>query len=215
MPWLSFKSNWRNNQQVKPADLNLQNSQLNTLMFLSLGPVPILNQHYFCNSTGGAGTSNTLSYGLLRVNPWDVYHPIRIDRFFFEVVTVGDASNQLRLGLFADNGKNQPGSLILDIGNQSLNAATTFTLTANLSLQPGRYWIGSALQGTGTQATLRVGNTGTIESRQPLGTSLPAANTAGAGFSQSGVTGVMPSTFTGTGTAGSGPRIGYRVAEVL
>ena len=60
------------------------------------------------------------------------------------VVTTGQASQNMRLGIYFDNGKSYPGKLLFDTGSISTNPAATkdTTITSSLqNFQAGMYWL--------------------------------------------------------------------------
>jgi hypothetical protein len=145
-----------------------------------------------------------------------VERAIAVDRLGAEVTSAGDAGSLLRIGVYADTGNSYPGALILDAGTIAGDSATVQDITGlTLTLAPGIYWIGGAVQlVTVTQPTVRIlGSVYTCP--VPLGSTSISAGQAVHGFSQSSVTGALPSTFTSSVTtlgAGVCPRIHARVA---
>ena len=137
-----------------------------------------------------------------------------IDRNGAEVNSAGEAGSKFRLGVYADDGTCFPGALLLDAGQIAGDSATVQGLTVSLSLSPGLYWVGGAVQTvTTTQPTMRIVGSWATSVPLVLGTSAPSAGTFAVGFQQSSVTGALPSTFTTaiTGTT-SLPRVHIRTA---
>ena len=178
-------------------------------------PVPAAGQYFFALSQSSTSTSNTMGNGTLRLGPVIIESPLRIDRIGAELTVAGEAGSVLRLAVFADNGNAYPGSLILDAGTIDGTSATTQVITiSTLSLAPGLYWMGGAVQSAATtQPTVRTASNPTIPFGVPLGSSLPGAATAGMGFSQASVTGAIGASFTATVTGtGTVPRMLLRAA---
>lgn len=144
-----------------------------------------------------SSTSATLGIGTLRLSPWWLPRGLTVDRIGSEVTVIGDAGSKVRLGIYRDNGFAYPGALLLDAGQIAGDSATVQDLTVSLALLPGLYWIGGAVQTvTTTQPTVRA----TSAPHHPVmmygATSLPGTNFAIGGYSQSAVTGALPSTFS-------------------
>jgi hypothetical protein len=162
-------------------------------------PVPAAGQYAFPISGNSTGTSPSLGVGTLRVLPWVVTRTFSIDRIGGEVTAIGDVGSLLRLGVYADNGNAYPGALVLDAGTIAGDSATAQQVTCALTLAPGLYWIGGAVQAvTTTQPTVRI--VGAFAPTSPLisGTSIPGANAVVQCYAQTSVTGALPATFSTT-----------------
>lgn len=115
-------------------------------------------------------------------------------------VTVSAAATTIRLGLYADDGTGYPGALMVDAGTVDATGNGDKTIAISQVLTPGLYWLGSAAQG-GSPQTVAITNLAVLG--MPFGS--VAAGSAFDGnpavaFSQPGVTGALPSTFTATQT---------------
>jgi hypothetical protein len=171
-------------------------------------------------SSAGLGNNN------VRVAPWVVTQTVSIIDFGLELITAGDANSIFRIGVWADNGLGIPSTLVLDAGSISTgsgNAGTVATggtanpyaLPVTLTLQPGLYWIGGAVQGApSTQPTLRCIHPATILVAKPnMGTLL--SNISGGagvfGYSMSSQSGAF-TTFVNNGVIGNAARIGFKTA---
>lgn len=175
--------------------------------------LPAAGQYLLTTSPAAAATNGALGNSTLRVAPWVVTRTIAIDRIGADIATVGEAGSKLRIGIFADTGNCYPGAVLLDAGQIAGDSATTQDLTVSLTLGPGLYWIGGAVQSAATtQPTVRV-----TSNWQPLvpisvGSSAPTAGTTMVGYSQSSVTGAL-GTFSGTvANISAAPRIHVRLA---
>jgi hypothetical protein len=165
-------------------------------------PVPAAGQYMLPLSQSSTSTSGTLGNGTLRLGPWVLERTLTIDRIGGEITVAGEAGSVLRFGIYADNGNAYPGALLLDGGTIDGTSATTQVATVSLTLAPGLYWIGAAVQAAvTTQPTVRTASNPTVSFAVGLGTPLPGAATSGLGFSQASVTGALPSTFTTTVTS--------------
>lgn len=184
-------------------------------------PAYISGQYYVCNSETATSTSATMGNNNLRVSPWVVTQPLSITKLFAEhTANTADSGAVLRIGIYADNGTQQPGALILDAGTLDMTAAAAVQeVTVNKALAPGLYWAGGALQNVSTQPTLRtVSNTGIgVPQLQPLGSSLPSADARRITYLHNGtVSGALPDPFVvsavGAGNSNACVRIGFKVA---
>lgn len=145
-------------------------------------------------------TVATLGNGVLRVAPFIVRKAITITRIGACVTAAGDAGCVLRLGIYADNGNGYPGALILDAGTIPGDAIAVTEVTISTALPAGTYWVGAVPQGvTTTQPTVRgfAAASNVYAPTVPLtGGATPTAATAPAlGYSGSGITGALPTTF--------------------
>lgn len=174
----------------------------------------VSGNYYLCNSTSAAMTSNTLTNGNLRLSPWVVTAAVTVVRLFIDLTVIGDVASTFRLGIYNDSGAGVPSTLVLDAGTIATGSTTgVFEVTISQALTPGLYWVGGAVQGVSSvQPTLRVvQGTTIVPIVPPLGTSLPAAGITVIGYNQGGVTGALPSTFSGS-VGGSAARIGFKVS---
>lgn len=172
---------------------------------------------YTCSQVSTAvSAANALGVGTLRLAPWLVTRAISISRLVGEVTTVGDVGSKFRIGLYADTGSAQPGGLLLDAGQIAGDSATVQELTVAITLQPGLYWVGGAVQAvTTTQPIMRVINSNwepPVHVPTSSSTTLVSLNGSAFGSNMTGVIGALPSTFASTGVTANIPRIGARVA---
>ena len=172
--------------------------------------------YYFTASTSNATTTTGHGTGTLRCNPWAVVRQVTIARIGMEFTAAGDANSVFRLGIYADDGGGYPtGAPVLDAGTISTgtgNAGTVatggtpgvyeITLGSALTLSPGLYWVGGAIQGvTTTQPTIRIVNGSNMIAPIPMA-SIPSTGLTVSGFQMTGVTGALP-TWSGTSTSNS------------
>jgi lysophospholipase L1-like esterase len=177
-------------------------------------PVPSSGQYFYPVSPNNQTTGNSLGNASLRVAPWLLTKPLALSRLCAEVTTAGDVGSKFRLGIYADNGNGLPGSLVLDGGQVAGDSATVQELTVSVTLAPGLYWIGGALQSvTTTQPVIRVANNWSPPIPMSAGTSLPASAQSVLGYiSSSTVSGALPGSFGGATPSGTIPRVFVKVA---
>lgn len=161
----------------------------------------------------GSPTANVsttaFTAGDLRVAPFLVGVTTTFDRIAVDLVT-GAASSTVRMGIYSDNGSGYPAALVLDAGTVgTTGAAAILPITISQSLAPGLYWLGSVSLG-GTP-TLRMTNGGPMAIVPVAGNATDFSQINSCGFSHTGVTTTLPTTFTTTVTiATSAPRIMLR-----
>lgn len=174
---------------------------------------PAAGQYMITTSPGTATTNGALGNNTLRVAPWVVNRAISIDRVGAEVTTIGEAGSKFRIGVFADTGSCYPGAVLLDAGQIAGDSATVQDLTVALTLAPGLYWIGGAVQSAPTtQPTMRVTTTWHPPVPIAVGTSAPSAGATMVGYSNASVSGAL-ATFTATvGNVSAAARIHVRLA---
>lgn len=170
---------------------------------------PPLTTGLYYNLPGMATTGTTLTQDMMRLSPFDLQRSATFDRLASEV-TVAAAGSTLRWVVYADNGRNYPGALVLDTGAVGDGGTVGITeATVNLSLAAKRYWVGCISQGGNPTIRCYTGTT------SPRAGSTLAGLTSGfsAGFRVSGISGAAPATFTATVTAASqAPMVWLRAA---
>lgn len=163
------------------------------------GQAPLSGQYHLASYPGTLGTNASLGNGTLRLAPWYLSAPATIDRIGSDISSAGSAGALLRLGIYADNGQGYPGALVLDAGTVDGTSATVSELTVSQVLPLGLYWVGAVVQGApSTQPTVRVLQSPLAFPLSRVGSSAPTAALAVVGYSQTSVTGALPSTFTTT-----------------
>lgn len=164
--------------------------------------------YFYPLSPFGSGTNGALGVGSVRVAPWVVYTTISLSALAGEITTVGEAGSKLRLGIWADTGAHYPGALVVDAGQIAGDSATVQQLTVSVTLTPGVYWLGAAVQTvTTTQPTVRILNAVT-DPTFPIsaGTSLPAGGQAFVGL-QSSAAGAFTTFPAGAAATNAVPRL--------
>lgn len=170
-------------------------------------------RYYFLPGFVSVTTSATLGVGTARAVPFWVPNRVTLTRLGAEITSAGEAGSKFRLGIYADDGTGRPGALVLDAGQINGDSATVQEITVSQVLRPGSYFaVGVVQTVTTTQPMVRVVSPQGVVPNVDAGTSIPAAGAVPVGFSQSSVTGALPSAWTGTATSGSVPRIFCKVA---
>lgn len=169
----------------------------------------IVGRYYFVPNATSTSTNGALGEGTLRLAPSYVPNAVALTRIGAEITTTGEAGSKVRLGIYTDDGRGQPGRLVIDAGQILGDSATVQELTIAVAIGPGWYWFGGVCQSCPTtQPTVRTPNSiATIATR---GATTPSA-AAVLGDFMTGVTGALPTTFVSGpgGTAGT-PRIFIR-----
>lgn len=175
--------------------------------------------YFFPASQNGSTTSATLGVGTLRLTSWYVSKTISLAGLSVDVTAAGEAGSLFRIGVYADTGTALPGALVLDAGTVAVSAIAKVEATMSLTLAPGVYWIGGAVQNVvTTQPTLTIcQSTGycppvPVAPHAPSSFTLAGINGAAIGVNATGVTGALPGTFTSSGPTTSVPRLIARVA---
>lgn len=141
--------------------------------------------------------------------PVDIDVPTSFDQIAVDVTTVGTGAGQvLRLGLYADDGtRSRPtGAALFDAGTLDATTGTgDRAITITQTLQPGRYWLAVAHQGTVTTGVTVVSAAYLVQ----LGGLTNLGNNSHRVWFQSGVSGALPSIGT-LSRAGTAPLIGLR-----
>jgi hypothetical protein len=169
--------------------------------------------YYYATGSFNVTTSATHGVGTLRLQPWFVPNACTLAKIGAEVTSAGDSGSLVRLGIYADDGTGFPGQLVLDAGTIAGDSATVQEISISLSIRPGMYWIGGAVQSVSvTQPTLRVTNGPTALLNAWAGTSTPSSGGSIGGVSKTSVTGALPSVYTSPSVAGSVVRTFVKIA---
>lgn len=169
-------------------------------------------RYYVTGADGsGLGTSNMLGNGSFRVSAFYVPKTITIDRIGAEITGAGSAGCTLRLGIYRSDKDGYPAGRVLDAGTIPADAVGQVELNCNVTLEPGIYWVGAAVQGSpAVQPTVRVinGNTPAVGAT----TLAVALGNAIVGYGMTAA-GALPANFDANSNANSAvPRIALRVA---
>lgn len=146
--------------------------------------------------------------GLLRLMPLFLGRDITATELSVQVSTLG-ASATYRLGIYADTGDGYPGALVVDGGTVSCASTGTKTATISQALSAGVYWLGGALQGSGSASFVAAAlapDYCTVMGNKDANPGWIFAGTHSSGYGatcayhETSVTGALPSTFTSTVT---------------
>lgn len=161
----------------------------------------------------GTGTNNSNGNGSLRLYAFACGQTVALSRMGAEITSAGDAGSTLRLGIYADDGFGMPGALVLDAGTIAGDSATVQEVTISVTLSPGIYWVGGAVQGvTTTQPTVRVVQTPLLPV-SVAGSSIPSAAAGVVGANIGSVTGALPPSVAPSAlNSGSAPRVFFKAA---
>lgn len=171
----------------------------------------VAGQHYLATSGQNTGTNNTLTVGSLRVGAWVVTRRLTVAYFFAEYTAAGDSGALFRIGVWASDGTGgQPNTLIKDAGTIAVDGTPGQVATADpsLTLDPGLYWIGGAVQNTTGQPTMRVMGD-LVGPGGPFGTSIPGAAVIGGGFLKTSQTGAFGA-FSSPSVSSVYVRVGFK-----
>lgn len=180
--------------------------------------------HQYTNTlSGNAATGIQGLNEVVYVHHWVVTDAITVTNLSMRFQAQGSPNTcVLRVGLWRHNTVTQaPGQLISELGSFSGGTGNGGTvawanppsMSVNLSLQPGMYWLGFAVQGATTTTPIYWGATNTGERvwDQPLGTALPAAGFVYGSYFMSGVSGAL-SDFRVDGITNISPRFTFKVS---
>lgn len=146
--------------------------------------------------TTGAGTVN-----VLRAIPFIVSEPTTIDQMAINVTTVGaGTATAARVGIYADDGNNYPGALMVDAGqvtNMNATGVKTFTTNLPVTLGQGLYWLAYVHNCNTTAPTMRALAVGSIPPVLGVGATLPTGSSLG--WSVSFTYAALPATFPSGG----------------
>lgn len=116
------------------------------------------------------------------------------DRIGCEVTTVGAAACVVRLGIYADNGSGIPGARVLDAGTVAGDSLGAKEITISQVLPAGLYWLVTANQGGAPTVRSAANNLLGGAGVSTLGVATGASPRTG--YTATGVSGALPSTFT-------------------
>jgi hypothetical protein len=192
----------------------------------------VAGNYYWCNSLTTVATSAALGNAVVRVSPWVVTSTVTVTGLVAEFTnaTVGDADSVFRIGVWNHNAATgAPGTLVSPASGTAISTGSgnagdvatggtpgVYEITGlSLTLTPGLYWVGGAVQGvTTTQPTMRTVSVTSYPTFLPMGTSLPAAGAIAYGWNQTSVAGTFGTFSSASRNAGAAPaRIGFKVAS--
>lgn len=133
--------------------------------------------------------------GTLSAMPLPLGSACTIATIGVSVTTAGQAGALYRLGIYADDGNGRPGLLLVDADTVAADAIAKVEATVGLYVPAGRYHLAAVPQNCATTAPLVNGTTGTVDPPIPLNTLANAWLTNQNCWSQTGVTGALPTTW--------------------
>lgn len=150
---------------------------------------PITGAQWLGPGFTARGTQAGAAIGKAWWNPIFIPEMGVITAFGCEVTALPTGTAFARFGLWTDLGA--PNDLIIDSGQLGLASSAFLSIPAYQPILPGWYWLGMALQGSGTMPTIRTSVTG---SGQANDYNIPwlsagAATTPGGGSPPNGLTG--------------------------
>lgn len=151
---------------------------------------------YFTNALQtGLGATATATIGVSILHPWLVYEDMTISEVRLHVATGAGAGALWRIGIYGSDATGAiAGSLVSDLGTCDPTSTGVKAFTGlSIALSAGVYWIGYALQGSGT------GGGAFYYGAQPV--NLNVGSTVSAplshhGLYTTGITGAFPGTYT-------------------
>lgn len=114
-----------------------------------LGPIVgsgVKAANYWPTPSSSLGTvAPTLSE--LRAHPFPLAKQTTFDRIALDHQSTPTATSVGRLGIYSDNGRGEPGALILDAGTVDLSTAAALkSIVISQTLDPGVYWLACCVQ---------------------------------------------------------------------
>lgn len=171
-------------------------------------PAPRFIRPPFTQSSSFAFTN-----GSVRACPIDVDRAITVDQIVCDVTSAGSAGSVVRMGIYADDGSNQPGALVIDGGTVDGTTMAVKLLTiAATALAPGRYWLVAVNQGAPTTtASLRFAER-MVAGSYHVTQSAILTGAAWVSVSMTGVTGALPGAFVPASRDQNPPVLAMRIA---
>lgn len=163
---------------------------------------PLTTGRYYRLPNAAVTTSGaSLVNNTVRLAPKFIPNRTTFDRLGVGVTTAGEAGSVFRFGCYADDGTGRPGALVLDAGTIGTDTTGEKIATVDLTLDPGWYWFGGAVQAASTTLpVIRI----VSQFWEPVPIDMMAVPTGGAvamGSLQANVAGALPATFTPTNSA--------------
>jgi hypothetical protein len=161
-----------------------------------------LNQWYTSPNTGTALTTGAGTVNVLRAIPFIVSKVMTIDQMEINVTTLGaGGTGNARVGIYADNGNNYPGALVVDAGAVATTSTgvKAFTTGLPVTLDPGLYWLAYVHNNATTAPTMRAFAVASLLPVLGYASTLPT--NAQFGWSVAFTYAALPATFTAGGAA--------------
>lgn len=161
-----------------------------------------LNQWYSSPNTGTALTTGAGTVNVLRAIPFIVSKVMTVDQMEINVTTVGaGGTGNARVGIYADNGNNYPGVLVVDAGAAvtTSTGVKAFTTGMPVVLDPGLYWLAYVHDNATTAPTMRAFAVASLLPVLGYASTLPT--NAQFGWSVAFTYAALPNPFTAGGAA--------------
>lgn len=181
------------------------------------GGVPFSPRYIKANYAYGSIVPATLTTSSLPVNQTMYATPIYIPTAatatsigIYVTTLAGTTSMGIRLGLYTNSATDDYPDARVAGSDSFIETSTTFGATGwnysvvSLSLTAGLYWLVSVRQATSAPTTNCLSSTITGNSPIPAISIVAGNNTPAVAYSQTGVTGALPATFTTTKTTQAG-----------
>lgn len=159
-----------------------------------------LNQWYTSPNNGTALTTGAGTVNVLRAIPFVVSKVMTVDQMTINVTTAGaGGTGNSRVGIYADNGNNYPGALVVDAGAAvtTTTGVKTFTTGLPVTLDPGLYWLAYVHDNATTAPTVRAFAVASLNPVLGYASTLPT--NAQFGWSAAFTYAALPATFTAGG----------------
>jgi hypothetical protein len=169
--------------------------------------VPYFGKSGMYYASGLVMSTITPTLDLLYCVPFLVGRDTEIDQLAVNITTASAPGAMYRLGVYEDTGEGYPGDLLVDAGQVDVSTNGDKVAAVSETLPAGFAWLALVAQGVTTAtrsistSSIYLGGTGAV----PTGNAIA--------YTEAGVTGALPPTFTGTvATATTAPRVWFRVA---
>jgi hypothetical protein len=177
-------------------------------------PPPTVGEYLVPTSFGGVANTG-FNNNEAQATPVYVMRSVTVDQINCIVTVVASSASEGRLGIYASDAAGKPSTLIVDAGvyDATTSGVKSITLSPAVTLPQGVVFLVHVQQGAAFQG--RRGGFRTLPFRPTT-----AANSLDAlaplwGYRQSGVTGALPSTWTGAATEFAPLIMSCRIASVL
>lgn len=168
--------------------------------------------HYYAPPVATRSTS-VMSNNTMNAAGFYLPRAVRFDRIGAEVTGAGGAGSVIRLGMYADDGTEQPGALVVDAGTIDGTSVTAQQITINATVGPGIVWFVACAQGTPVgDPTMRCRTLGAWTVSTPTGVLATATGAQLNGQSRGGIAGALPDPFGGASNSNTSPIVVARAA---
>lgn len=148
-------------------------------------------------------TGGPHSLDLLYAIPFWVNDTLAVDRLASEITTAGAAGCVIRMGIYNSNDSDMPD--MLQVQSSAIDGTTTGVkeATIDVTLKPGLYWLAFVNQVATTSTRTLLSS---VQMPPVAATSFLNGNGAlgGQSYYKTGITGVLPDSWGGTDSVGSG-----------